>query len=138
MVGIVADTSFLIAMANRPVRGIERIESLLGRAEFLIPAAVVKELERIAESAGMKRSREARTALRMIESAGFRIIDTEEHARASHPADSMSISRVDDLIVRYAEMTGCYVATIDKEMMRRLRGRCAGIITLQDDTLLIV
>lgn len=135
MVKVLLDTSFIIAMANRPIKGMERLEVHLGRIEFLIPDVVVRELERMVESAGVKRAREARAALQLTNDARFRIIGISkvdgDECNGSTP--------VDDAIVEYAESVGCYyVATLDKEMIKRLKGRCAGIVTLQDDILTIV
>lgn len=139
MVRVLVDTSFLIAMANRPVRGIERLETNLGKVEFLIPDVVVRELERIAESAGVKRAKEARAALQIINDVRFRfsIIDVSKHAEIRKDSSS-GRGAVDDLIVAHAESARCYVATLDKGMIKRLKGRCAGIVTLQDDTMIVV
>ncbi|MEM0366932.1 MAG: PIN domain-containing protein [Candidatus Nitrosocaldus sp.] len=140
MVRVLVDTSFLIAMANRPVRGIERLETNLGKVEFLIPDVVVRELERIAESVGVKRAKEARAALQIINDARFRfsIIDVSKHAEIRKGNSSSGRGAVDDLIVAHAESARCYVATLDKGMIKRLKGRCAGIVTLQDDTMIVV
>ncbi len=143
MVEVLVDTSFIIAMANIPIKGMDRLEVKLGRVEFLIPDVVVKELERIAIDAGVKRAREARAALQLIYDARFRskarMIDISKvsDTEGKNAKEGKVGSKVDDLIVGYAESAGCYIATLDREMIRRLRGRCAGIITLQDDTLTI-
>lgn len=141
MVEVLVDTSFIIAMANIPIKGMDRLEVKLGRVEFLIPDVVVRELERIAIDAGVKRAREARAALKLIYDARFRskarMIDISKVSDTEGKSAKGVSSDVDDLIVGYAESAGCYVATLDREMIKRLRGRCPGIITLQDDTLTI-
>ncbi|MFN4337024.1 MAG: PIN domain-containing protein [Candidatus Nitrosocaldus sp.] len=145
MVNVLVDTSFLIIMANRPVGGIERLETSLGKVEFLIPDVVVRELERIAGGAGVKRAKEAKAALQMVNYSRFKfsIIDLSEYARTGSRggkrySGSGGSTMVDDLIVEYAESTRCYVATLDKGMIKRLKGRCAGIVTLQDDMIIVV
>ncbi|MCS6767943.1 MAG: hypothetical protein RMJ59_04650 [Candidatus Nitrosocaldus sp.] len=156
---VLLDTSFLMAMANRPIRGMERLEINLGRVEFLIPDVVVHELERIAGEGigvrGVKRAKEAKAALQIIGDRAFRfrIIALGRSVKGGEDSGGGSGSgsgngngngsggsgyAVDDLIVGYAESMRCYVATLDKGMIRRLRGRCAGIVTLQDDALTIL
>ncbi|MEM0496489.1 MAG: hypothetical protein QW178_05680 [Candidatus Nitrosocaldus sp.] len=141
MVEVLVDTSFIIAMANMPIKGMDRLEVKLGRVEFLIPDIVVRELERIALDAGVKRAKEAKAALQLINDARLRfrmrMVDIGKVSDAEGKGIS-KVGKVDDLIVGYAESAGCYVATLDREMIKRLRGRCAGIITLHDDTLTIV
>ncbi|MCS7141195.1 MAG: hypothetical protein NZ888_03295 [Candidatus Nitrosocaldus sp.] len=141
---VLLDTSFLMAMANRPIRGMERLEINLGRVEFLIPDVVVHELERIAGEGigvrGVKRAKEAKAALQIIGDRAFRfrIIALGRSMKGGEDSGGGSGYAVDDLIVGYAESMRCYVATLDKGMIRRLRGRCAGIVTLQDDALTIL
>ncbi|MEM3103819.1 MAG: hypothetical protein QXL93_03985, partial [Candidatus Nitrosocaldus sp.] len=72
MVEVLVDTSFIIAMANMPIKGMDRLEVKLGRVEFLIPDIVVRELERIALDAGVKRAKEAKAALQLIDDARLR------------------------------------------------------------------
>ncbi len=138
MVNILVDTSFLITIANRPVKGIERLEADLGKVEFLIPDVVVRELERIADSAGVKRVKEAEAALQMIRDARFRFSIIDLSGYTGKRDERYGSATVDDLIVGYAESSRCYVATLDKGMIKRLRGRCAGIVTLQDDMIIVV
>ncbi|MEM4634974.1 MAG: hypothetical protein QXL44_03700 [Candidatus Nitrosocaldus sp.] len=140
MVEVLVDTSFIIAMANMPIKGMDRLEVKLGRVEFLIPDIVVRELERIALDAGVKRAKEAKAALQLIDDARLRFrMRMVDIGKVNAEGKGISkVGKVDDLIVGYAESAGCYVATLDREMIKRLRGRCAGIITLHDDTLTIV
>ena len=54
---ILCDTSFLMVLVSKPLKRVAKIESQLGRLDFLVPDIVEAELERLAQNAGPKRSR---------------------------------------------------------------------------------
>src|SRR5687768_17391007 len=104
---ILCDTSFLMVLVSKPLKQVPKVESQLGRLDFLIPDIVKEELVRLAEKAGPKRSTLAKTALELA-SKKFRAVAV---AKARH---------VDDSIIEYATKHKCAVATIDTNLRRRL------------------
>ncbi|MGI0047988.1 MAG: PIN domain-containing protein, partial [Nitrososphaera sp.] len=104
---ILCDTSFLMVLVSKPIKQVAKIESQLGRLDFLVPDIVKGELERLAEKAGPKRSTLAKTALDLAK-AKFKTVTV---AKARH---------VDDSIIEYAIAHKCAVATIDTNLRRRL------------------
>jgi rRNA-processing protein FCF1 len=121
---VLCDTSFLMVLVSKPLKQFAKIESQLGRFDFLVPDIVEGELEKLAENAGPKRSGLARTALE-IARAKFRTVAV---APAKH---------VDDSIVEYAMANKCTVATIDTNLRRRLISNDVLVLTLSKDNLII-
>jgi uncharacterized protein len=121
---ILCDTSFLMVLVSKPLKRVAKIESQLGRLDFLVPDIVEAELERLAQNAGPKRSRLAKTAL--------------EIAKTKFPKVHVLPSRhVDDSIIEYAMTQKCAVATIDTNLRRRLISNKVLVISLSKDNLII-
>ena len=121
---VLCDTSFLIVLVSKPIKRLAKIESQLGRVDFLIPDIVQGELERLAQNAGPKRSRAAKTALELMRTK-FSIV-------AAPPS-----KHVDDSIIEYAMAQRCAVATIDTNLRRRLIANQVLVLSLHKDNLII-
>src|SRR5688572_27025963 len=121
---ILCDTSFLMVLVSKPIKQVAKIESQLGRLDFLVPDIVEGELVRLAEKAGPKRSTLAKTALGLAK-AKFKTVPV---AKAWH---------VDDSIIDYAIKHRCAVATIDTNLRRRLIASEVLVLTLSRDRLII-
>ncbi len=115
---ILFDTSFLMAIASKPIKKIEMLEDL--NAEHIVLSAVIHELDRLKESKQVKRAKAAKAALENINIINAKIVDAKGKP-------------IDDLIIDYATANNAYVATIDSEMRRKLREEGIGIITLSRD-----
>jgi len=121
---ILCDTSFLMVLVSKPIKQVARVESLLGRLDFLVPDIVKGELERLVEKAGPKRSTLAKTALELAKSK----FKTVAVGKARH---------VDDSIIEYAVAHKCAVATIDTNLRRRLIATEVLVLTLSRDRLIV-
>jgi rRNA-processing protein FCF1 len=121
---VLCDTSFLMVLVSKPIKELPRIESELGRLDFLVPDIVVGELGRLEQKAGPKRSTLAKTALELTR-VKFRQVKV---GQASH---------VDDSIVEYALRNKCAVATIDTDLRRRLIASEILVLTLSRDRLIV-
>jgi len=121
---ILCDTSFLMVLVSKPIKQVARVESLLGRLDFLVPDIVKGELERLVEKAGAKRSTLAKTALELAKSK----FKTVAVGKARH---------VDDSIIEYAVAHKCAVATIDTNLRRRLIATEVLVLTLSRDRLIV-
>jgi len=121
---ILCDTSFLMVLVSKPIKQVAKIESQLGRLDFLVPDIVEGELARLEEKAGPKRSTLAKTALELAK-AKFRKVAV---AKARH---------VDDSIIEYAVKRKCAVATIDTNLRRRLIANEVLVLTLSRDRLIV-
>ncbi|HZB00220.1 MAG TPA: hypothetical protein VE308_04260 [Nitrososphaera sp.] len=121
---VVCDTSFLMVLVSKPIKRVAKIESELGRLDFLVPDIVEGELKRLAQNAGPKRSRLAKTALELARAK----FNTVAVAPAKH---------VDDSIIDYAMAQKCAVATIDTNLRRRLIANQVLVLSLSNDNLII-
>ena len=111
-------------LVSKPIKRLAKIESQLGILDFLIPDIVQEELERVAQNAGPKRSRLAKTALELARAK----FNTVALAPAKH---------VDDSIIEYAIAQKCAVATIDTNLRRRLISNQVLVLSLHKDNLII-
>jgi len=121
---VLCDTSFLMVLVSKPIKRVAKIESQLGRLDFLVPDIVEGELERLAQNAGPKRSRLAKTALELTK-AKFKTVAV---APAKH---------VDDSIIEYAMVQKCAVATIDTNLRRRLIANQVLVLSLSEDNFIV-
>ncbi|MCI0560141.1 MAG: hypothetical protein MN733_16755 [Nitrososphaera sp.] len=113
-----------MVLVSKPIKQLAKVESHLGRLDFLVPDIVIGELERLAQKAGPKRSTLAKTAIELTR-AKFREVAVEP---ALH---------VDDSIVEYAMNKKCAVATIDTNLRRRLIANEVLVLTLSRDKLIV-
>jgi Uncharacterized proteins of PilT N-term./Vapc superfamily len=119
-----------MVLVSKSIRCLDNITLNLGKVELLVPTIVIDELNRIARSSNVKRAKNAMLALEVISnSKEFKVVDI---CRTSKNYD------VDDMIVDYSSCTKCYVATMDKELIRKLRRRGIGVVTLRDDVVTII
>lgn len=121
---VLCDTSFLMVLVSKPIKRVAKIESQLGRLDFLVPDIVEGELERLAQNAGPKRSRLAKTALELAK-AKFKTVAV---APAKH---------VDDSIIEFAMAQKCAVATIDTNLRRRLIANQVLVLSLSEDNFIV-
>jgi rRNA-processing protein FCF1 len=112
---LVFDSSFLMAVSERPTDWQEGAAEALGKVEPVMLACVSAELERIA-SGGGSRGGLARSALEV--SAKFR----------TEPCEGAS---ADDAIVRYCVDHAAWAATVDGELMGRLGALGCRVLTLK-------
>ena len=113
-----------MVLVSKPIKRVAKIESQLGRLDFLVPDIVEGELKRLAQNAGPKRSRLAKTALELARAK----FNTVALAPAKH---------VDDSIIDYAMAQKCAVATIDTNLRRRLIANQVLVLSLSNDNLII-
>lgn len=121
---ILCDTSFLMVLVSKPIKQVKKIESHLGRLDFLVPDVAEVELLRLAEKAGPKRSTLARTALELAKAKFKKVTVTKAQ-------------NVDDSIIEYAIRHKCAVATIDTNLRRRLIANEVLVLTLSRDRLIV-
>lgn len=112
---VVFDSSFLIAVAERPTTWFEDMVDALGKVEPVVLDCVRKELEILSSKEG-GRGRFAAVALDLA-----RRFQTAKCGEAP----------VDDEIVSAALSEGAAVATTDGELIRALRASHVRVITLR-------
>lgn len=118
---VIFDSSFLMAVSERPTTWFEDITEAIGKFDPVLLDCVRKELESLASSHGSK-SRLATVAL--------------EVGHAFHGAPCGGAS-VDDEIASAALGLGARVATADAELARSLRASHLGVITLRSGRVML-
>ena len=120
---VICDTSFLMVFANVPIKGMEELEARFGKNHFLIPTVVIRELNKLASYAGVKRAKEANLALDLI--SKFKTVQLDS-------------AIADDAIIDYASKRRCMVATIDDQLKNKLKRNGINVLTLSDNKLIVV
>lgn len=115
---VVFDSSFLMAVMERPTSWREDISETVGSYTPIMLTSVRDELSRLA-SRRDRRGTFAALALSQLEEGGFSL-------------EKDSGGRPDDEIVSFALREGAAVATIDSELARALRAaRVSPVVTLR-------
>ena len=112
---VILDTSVLMSIFEKRFDLIEDIELEVGRAKVVVPESVLKELKKLASSRG-SRSRKAKAVLDLIESKGFETVR------------SMDWDVDNDVILLAKNLKGI-VATLDKDLIKRLKEESVEVMT---------
>ena len=103
------DTSFILTCIRNKIDFIE--ELTLQGSEVLIPKQVISEIERISTSKKKLRFRdEAELALKLLENSIFKKID-------------LKTKNTDNGIVKYSKQHNIIIATLDRELKRKVKGQ---------------
>lgn len=122
---IICDTSFLIALVSNPVKCFDRIENEIGKLKFVVPTFVLEELYAIEKKSGPKKSMFAKTAIR-ISKLKFEIKEIGKSVN------------VDNEILDFATKNRKFaVATLDSDLLMRLRKADVTTITLSKNKMII-
>lgn len=122
MVDVICDTSFLIVLASKPIKKLDVLESNIGKIDFIVPSAVIDELENLASTASAKRANAAKLALEVAK----RFKTVAIHGKSA-----------DEAIVDYVSKHRCYVATIDNSLKNKLKSNGIDVITLIKDRVIV-
>ena len=115
MTKVVFDSSFLIAVVERPTNWYDDITDYLGRLEPATLDCVLSELDALSQKGG-KRGKYASLAKSLTQ--GFEV-------------GKCGKSKVDDEILSYAKANSAVVATVDRALIMTLRRLGIGGVTLR-------
>ena len=122
---VICDTSFLMILVSKPIKQIDKLEMQVGKLFYLIPDIVIEELKKVEKKVGPNRAKNARTAIDISYSM-FKIVKIPKS------------TQVDDAIMAYAKKSNCAVATLDKELQKKLVRNNTLVITLSKDRLVLL
>lgn len=114
-----------MAMVSSSISCQDRVEHELGPLKFIVPSSVVDELKAIKKKGGPKRSKMAEMAIE-IGTINFEIKNFEEYTR-----------NVDELLIENAKKNRCAVATLDHELLNRLKAADVLVITLSNNRMIV-
>jgi len=124
---IILDTNFLFVPSQFRLDIFEKLNYVLGqKVEPLILSPTLEELQKLAKSHSVKKSKQALLGLKLAEKC--RIVKVERKNAESN----------DDVILRAAVEMKCAVATNDRELRRKLRSAGISVVFLRQKSTLAV
>jgi len=114
---VILDTSVLISIFEKKIDIRDEISAEIGKAELLVPRSVLRELKKLYSLSKGSKRRLAKAAIDYIYSAGFKIVESEDE------------EDVDENLIILAKNFDAAVATLDKELINKLRKEGIEIIT---------
>lgn len=117
---VICDTSFLMRMASGRIRNMDDVRFEVGPLEWVVPAVVMAELERLAGTTS--KGHDAAKAIRMAE--GMR--------RMEMPGRYADRSILDHVMAK-----GGYVATVDGDLKRAVKSAGGRVVSLHDDCVVL-
>jgi len=114
---VILDTSVLISIFEKKIDIRDEISAEIGKAELLVPRSVLRELKKLYSLSKGSKRRLAKAAIDYIYSAGFKIVESEDE------------EDVDEDLIILAKNFDAAVATLDKELINKLRKEGIEIIT---------
>ena len=114
---VILDTSVLISIFEKKIDIRDEISAEIGKAELLVPRSVLRELEKLYSLSKGSKRRLAKAAIDYIYSVGFKIVESEDE------------EDVDEDLIILAKNFDAAVATLDKELINKLRKEGIEIIT---------
>jgi rRNA-processing protein FCF1 len=136
---IVCDTSFLMVLCYEPVKNLDALESKFGKLIWLIHPETVDELTQLEKAAGVKRSKIANLALKIIkdqiEKGDFRYLEKNELSKFEKKIANLS---VDTVLLNLSYQKKKPLATIDKDLLRRALKKGVDVITLKNNKIIYV
>ena len=120
MVEVICDTNFLIHLATRQIRNIDKIELDVGNLTFLIPTVVKNEL------LNLKKDKQKE----------FEIIKTLDFIK-NFKTISINGTYADKEIINYTISVRCFVGTMDKKLKKEIKRNGSKIISFSNDNLIL-
>lgn len=120
MVEVICDTNFLIHLATKEIKNISNLETDIGSLNFIVPKVVVKELLHLSTQENKKQ--QSLAALEFIKNLKTIEIDG---------------NFADKAIISYIKKNGGFVATLDKNLKKEIKGIGGSIISLSNNRIVL-
>jgi rRNA-processing protein FCF1 len=131
---VICDTSFLMVLCYEPIKNIDFLESKFGKTTFLIHPVIIKELTQIIHTGKIKRSKIANLSLEIInkeiENKNFKYIKDIDNKNRLWQADSQ--------LLALSLQKKCPLATIDRNLIKRVLKKGSDVITLKNNKIIYV
>ena len=120
LVEVICDTNFLIHLATRRIKNIDNIDVEIGQVTFVVPQVVKNELSELIKNS--KKQQEVSRTLDFIKN--FKII----------PLDG---TFADKELIDYVKKNRIIVATMDKELKKKIKEQGGSIMSLSNDKIVL-
>ena len=120
MVEILCDTSFLIHISTKKIKNISNLETEIGQVQFLVPTVVAEELERLSQQDEKKQE----------------ILATKDYCKNLKKIE-ISGKFADQALLNHIKQHGGIIATMDKELKKKVKGFGGSIMSLSNDRIVL-
>ncbi len=120
MVEVICDTNFLIHLATRRIKNIDNLDVEIGQITFVIPQVVKNELSELAKNP--KKTQDIQSTLNYIKN--FKTI-------------SILGTFADKELLDYVSNNKVIVATMDKELKKRIKNHGSSIMSFSNDRIVL-
>lgn len=120
MVEVICDTSFLIHLATRRIKNVDRLDVEIGQIVFAVPQVVMTELSRLAKEPSKNRD----------------ALDTLQYVR-NFKKIPITGEFADGEILQYVSAHGGVVATVDVDLKRKVKECGGAVMSLSKDMIIL-
>ena len=120
MVEILCDTSFLIHIATKRIKNISNLETEIGQVQFLVPDVVINELENLSKQDEKKQE----------------ILATINYCKNLKKIEIPG-KFADQVLINHIKQHGGIVATLDKELKKKIKDSGGSIMSLSNDRIIL-
>jgi rRNA-processing protein FCF1 len=120
LVKVICDTNFLIHLATKRIKNIDKIDLEIGQLSFLIPKVVQNELLTLKNDEQKKQD----------------IIDTLNFIK-NYKIIPINGKFADKELINYVKKNGGIIATMDKELKKEIKKNGGSIISFSNNRLIL-
>ena len=120
MVEVISDTNFLIHLATKKIKNIDKIDVEIGSINFVVPKVVQNELFNLEKD--VKKKQDVLATLNFIKN--FKII----------PIDGKF---ADKELIDFVKKKGGIVGTMDKDLKKKIKKNGGSIISFSNDRMIL-
>ena len=120
MVDVICDTSFLIHFATKRIKNIDSLDVEIGQIRFVVPSVVITELEKLCNNP--QKNQDALATLNF-----------------SKKLKKLPIlgNFADESLINFSKENQCIIATLDKELKKKIKNAGGSIITFSNDRIIL-
>ena len=120
MVEVICDTNFLIHLATKRIKNLDFFDSEIGSLTFVVPNVVYYELEKLQNS--KTKGEDIKKTLNLIKK--FKRV-------------SINGIYADREILELVKYKKCFVATMDKDLKKKIKNYGSNVLSLHNDKLIL-
>ena len=120
MVEVICDTNFLIHLATKRIKNLDKIICDIGSIKFLVPNVAYHELKKLQTNSN--KQNDIKITLEYIKK--FERIEIDG-------------TYADKEIIKFVENNRSFIGTMDKELKKQVKANGSSIISFQNDNLIL-
>ena len=120
LVEVICDTNFLIHLATRRIKNIDKLDVEIGQLTFVVPQVVKNELSGLIKNP--KKQQDISQTLNFIKN--FKVLPINGNF-------------ADKELIDYVKKNGSIIATMDKELKKQIKKHGGTIMSLSNDKIIL-